>query len=154
MFDMTRFNPFSLRRNRRILGPPDYTPDLTSPPSYASAIGSGPSGAPTPHLHNLHSTSIWSATSSAHHHQSRPGIPENAPKREDTVPSFDLPLDILFRIAQFIPETDLKNMLTVSPAFFDIAMDARYRRVSFYDLGNVEVMRRLERLRFHYSISA
>ena len=154
MFDMTRFNPFSLRRNRRILGPPDYTPDLTPPPSYASAIGSGPSDTPNSQLHSLHSTGIWSAASSAYHHQSRPGIPENASKREITVQSFDLPLDILFRIAQFIPETDLKNMLTVSSAFFDVAMDARYRRVSFYDLGNVEVMRRLERLRFRCSFSA
>jgi hypothetical protein len=59
----------------------------------------------------------------------------------------DIPLDILLRIAQFIPEHRLKNMLTVNSAFFDLAMNARYRHVSFYDLGNEKVMRRLNRLR-------
>jgi hypothetical protein len=150
---MSRFNLFSLRRNRNAppLGPPDYSPDLTPPPSYASTFGSMPTAA------QLAGTGIWSATPSGHHvaSPSIPTCPVFNSKRDITSASAQpiaLPLDILLRISNFIPVHDLKNMLTVSPAFFDVAMDARYRRISFYDLGNDKVMRRLERLRFDLSV--
>jgi len=59
----------------------------------------------------------------------------------------EIPLDILLRIAGFVPTDKLKNMISVSSAFLETAMNARYRHVSFYDLGNEKVMQRLERLR-------
>jgi hypothetical protein len=60
----------------------------------------------------------------------------------------DIPRDIWLRVAQFIPDNSLKELLTVNAAFFDMAMNARYQDVFFYDLGNEKRMRWYARLKY------
>ena len=42
-----------------------------------------------------------------------------------------LPNDVWDYIAQFIPALTLKDMISVNRFFFDLAMDYRYRQISF-----------------------
>ena len=42
-----------------------------------------------------------------------------------------LPPPVWVAIAQFIPALSLKDMLSVNRVFFDLAMDYRYRQISF-----------------------
>ncbi|KAF8647188.1 hypothetical protein AX16_006860 [Volvariella volvacea WC 439] len=57
-----------------------------------------------------------------------------------------IPHDIWALIAQFIPALCLRDLLTVNSTFFHIAMDCRYRQISFAYLDN-RTLKSLSRLR-------
>ena len=57
-----------------------------------------------------------------------------------------LPHDVWLHIAQFIPAKDIPGLISLNSAFFNIAMDSRYRQVSFAYLDN-KMLRNLTRLK-------
>ncbi len=57
-----------------------------------------------------------------------------------------LPFDIWIQIAHGIPRLDLEDLLSVNSAFFHLAMEQRYRQISFAYLGR-KMMRLLWRLK-------
>lgn len=59
----------------------------------------------------------------------------------------DIPHDIWLHIAEYIPALVLRNLLIVNRSFFDIAMDCRYRQMSFVYLDN-RMVRNLVRLKY------
>ncbi|KAF9034723.1 hypothetical protein BDZ89DRAFT_1062446 [Hymenopellis radicata] len=60
-----------------------------------------------------------------------------------------LPFDIWIQIAHDIPPLDLEDLLSVNSAFFHLAMEQRYRQISFAYLGR-KMMRLLWRLKDPY----
>ncbi|KAH9479266.1 hypothetical protein JR316_0007854 [Psilocybe cubensis] len=57
-----------------------------------------------------------------------------------------IPHEIWLHIAHFLPALVLQDLLTVNSAFFQLAMDCRYRQMSFAYLDN-RMLRRLARLK-------
>ncbi|KAF8159281.1 hypothetical protein B0H34DRAFT_655178 [Crassisporium funariophilum] len=57
-----------------------------------------------------------------------------------------IPHDIWLHIAQFVPALFLSDLISLNSAFFHIAMDCRYRQMSFAYLDN-RMLRSLSRLR-------
>ena len=43
--------------------------------------------------------------------------------------------EILYYVASFIPENDLRKMLTVNRLFCNMAMNIRYREISYFTDG-------------------
>ena len=58
----------------------------------------------------------------------------------------DIPYDIWERISTFLPIDEVKNLLCVNGALFDIAMNARYRTSTIGSLSLFETQRSLGRL--------
>ncbi|KAF8075229.1 hypothetical protein FPV67DRAFT_1382064, partial [Lyophyllum atratum] len=58
----------------------------------------------------------------------------------------DLPHEIWLHIAQFIPASCLEGLISVNSTFYDIAMDCRYRQMSFTFLDN-KMLRNIVRLK-------
>ncbi|GLB41555.1 hypothetical protein LshimejAT787_1001550 [Lyophyllum shimeji] len=58
----------------------------------------------------------------------------------------DLPHEIWLHIAQFIPASVLEGLISVNSTFYDIAMDCRYRQMSFAFFDN-RMLRNIVRLR-------
>jgi hypothetical protein len=58
----------------------------------------------------------------------------------------ELPYEIWRRICEFIPTHILQGLYSVHPAFLELAMDLRYREVSFHFLSDAESQRYLVRL--------
>jgi len=50
-----------------------------------------------------------------------------------------LPRDVWLYMGQFIPDDDLRNLITLNGAFFHLGMKARYRTVLLYFLGEREM---------------
>lgn len=44
----------------------------------------------------------------------------------------DLPYDLWYQIAQFIPRRELRNLYSVNRTLYDIAMDERYKLINVY----------------------
>ncbi|KDR80901.1 hypothetical protein GALMADRAFT_241405 [Galerina marginata CBS 339.88] len=57
-----------------------------------------------------------------------------------------IPHEIWMHIAQFLPASVLQDLLSVNSAFFEVAMDYRYRQMSFAYLDN-RMLRSLARLK-------
>jgi len=57
-----------------------------------------------------------------------------------------IPHEIWLHIAQFIPALVLKDLYALNSAFFEIAMDCRYRQMSFAYLDK-RMLRSLARLK-------
>jgi hypothetical protein len=57
----------------------------------------------------------------------------------------DIPRDIWLHIAEFIPEADMRSLITVNSVFFDLGMEARYREVYIRYLGD-KTIKKLVRL--------
>ena len=51
----------------------------------------------------------------------------------------EIPRDVWLYLAQFIPDDDLRKMITLNSAFFDLGMNARYRDVRLHFLGEQEI---------------
>jgi len=59
----------------------------------------------------------------------------------------EVPEDVWRYTAQFIPKHILRNLYEVNRAFFDMAMNERYREVSLFQFDS-RMMYLLERLRY------
>ncbi|TFK65118.1 hypothetical protein BDN72DRAFT_962730 [Pluteus cervinus] len=59
----------------------------------------------------------------------------------------ELPYDIWLHIARFLPAEHVRRLYCVNHAWYDIAMDERYRSVSFQYWSDPETQRNLRRLR-------
>ena len=59
----------------------------------------------------------------------------------------NIPPEIWFHIAEFIPNKHLHDLLAVNRIFFDIAMDIRYREVLIETRTLQKSMKTLKRLR-------
>jgi hypothetical protein len=57
-----------------------------------------------------------------------------------------IPDDIWYHVGRFIPDNMLRSLLDVNGVFVDLAMDARYREITFENFDKV-TMRLLQRLR-------
>jgi hypothetical protein len=57
-----------------------------------------------------------------------------------------LPDEIIFYIAQFIPDDRLREMLEVSRAFFQVALDARYREITLGEINDPAELKLLSHL--------
>jgi hypothetical protein len=57
-----------------------------------------------------------------------------------------IPPEIWLHVGQFVPDVDLCRLLAVNGAFFNLAMDIRYRKVVF-KVFDEATMRMLQRLR-------
>jgi hypothetical protein len=62
------------------------------------------------------------------------------------MPVTDIPDDIWSYIAEMLPLNTLRDMLTVNRVFFEMAMNARYREVSFLhiDSNTIKLLQRLK----------
>ncbi|KAG5642235.1 hypothetical protein DXG03_003359 [Asterophora parasitica] len=58
----------------------------------------------------------------------------------------NLPHEIWLHISQYIPASVLEGLVSVNSTFYDIAMDCRYRQISFAFLDN-RMLRNLQRLK-------
>jgi hypothetical protein len=58
-----------------------------------------------------------------------------------------VPKDIWLRVAQYLPDSNLKQLLALNSVFFELAMNARYQDVLFCNLGNEKRMRKYARLK-------
>ena len=63
------------------------------------------------------------------------------------MPVTDIPDDIWSYIAEMLPLNTLRDMLTVNRVFFEMAMNARYREVSFLHIDS-NTIRLLQRLKY------
>lgn len=63
-----------------------------------------------------------------------------------------LPYDIWLHITRFIPALHLGQLYSLNSALFNIAMDQRYRQISFAYLSP-KMVRTLARLKFVKSLS-
>lgn len=61
----------------------------------------------------------------------------------------NIPHDVWLYIAQFIPDSSLRDMFSVNRSLFDIAMNLRYGEVKFTKFGE-ELMFVLARLKCVY----
>ncbi|KAG6832767.1 hypothetical protein H0H87_000420 [Tephrocybe sp. NHM501043] len=59
---------------------------------------------------------------------------------------YHLPHEIWLNVAQFIPASVLERLISVNSTFYDIAMDCRYRQMSFAFLDN-RMLRNVTRLK-------
>jgi hypothetical protein len=57
-----------------------------------------------------------------------------------------LPHDVWLHIAQFISPREIPGLISLNSLFFNLAMDSRYRQVSFAYLDN-KMFRNLTRLK-------
>ena len=58
----------------------------------------------------------------------------------------DIPYDVWKHITDFLPSDDVKNLLTINHALFNIAMDERYKSSLFGSLFHPSTLRTLGRL--------
>jgi hypothetical protein len=58
-----------------------------------------------------------------------------------------LPHDVWLNIAQFTPVSTILNLLSLNSTFFNLAMDYRYRQMSFAYLDN-RMVRNVVRLKY------
>ncbi|KAF8808679.1 hypothetical protein BYT27DRAFT_7188646 [Phlegmacium glaucopus] len=58
----------------------------------------------------------------------------------------NIPPEIWFHIAKFVPNQDLRDLLGVNSIFFDISMDIRYRQVLITTRAIIQSMKTLKRL--------
>lgn len=58
----------------------------------------------------------------------------------------DIPPEIWYRIARFVPEEELCHLLGANTVFFDLAMNLRWKEVSIQTRNTLEAMRILNRL--------
>ena len=59
----------------------------------------------------------------------------------------DLPSDIWYHIAEFLPDNVLQHFFAVNSMLHHLALNARYREITVEDLGSNVVARKLLRLR-------
>jgi len=58
----------------------------------------------------------------------------------------NLPHDVWLHIAHFIPPSALPDLISLNSTFFDLAMDCRYRQMTFAYLSD-KMLRNLTRLK-------
>ena len=59
----------------------------------------------------------------------------------------NIPPEIWFHIAKFIPNKDLRNLLGVNSVFFNIAMDIRYGEIMISTRTTDQDIKTLKRIR-------
>lgn len=59
----------------------------------------------------------------------------------------NIPPEIWFHIAKFIPNKDLRDLLGVNSVFFNIAMDIRYRDIMISTRTTDQDIKTLKRIR-------
>ena len=59
----------------------------------------------------------------------------------------NIPPEIWFHIAKFIPTKDLRDLLGVNSVFFNLAMDIRYREIVISTRSADQNMKTLKRIR-------
>jgi hypothetical protein len=57
-----------------------------------------------------------------------------------------IPRDIWLCIAEFLPDSVLRDLFDLNPVFLHFAISIRYREVTLGDLGNPVTVRKLIRL--------
>jgi hypothetical protein len=62
--------------------------------------------------------------------------------------SIKVPDDVWYHIARFIRRGELRKLYSVNRTFFEIAMDERYREVTFGGLADEKSLRRMTRVRY------
>jgi hypothetical protein len=63
-----------------------------------------------------------------------------------------LPHDVWLHVAQFIPALNIPDLISINSTFFDLAMDSRYRQMSFAYLDH-KMVRNLARLKYVYLVA-
>jgi len=58
----------------------------------------------------------------------------------------EAPPEIWLYIAQFLPPSDLRKMISVNRTFFELVMDWRYRQAAFIHLNPFEFVKAMKRL--------
>lgn len=54
--------------------------------------------------------------------------------------AYELPPEVWLHVAQFIPDNAIRTLMGVNRLFFNLAMDARYRKIIFVDINEKSAM--------------
>jgi hypothetical protein len=57
-----------------------------------------------------------------------------------------IPHDVWLCVAEFLPDSVLRDLFALNSVFLDLAINARYREATLVDLGNPATVRKLIRL--------